>query len=480
MNDGRGARRRGLAWRVISVPIFFKILGIGMVVAFFFGSITVGILRAKMVAVLYRALLDQAQNQAHVLAESLEQAMATGDVLSVKLAIDRLRSTATDVRYVIVWDDKGRIAAHSFPDSVPSDLRALAPPAGTAQTRTRVLGSPEGLIVDAVVPILRGIGGNVQLGIRDLGVVRELRSLTRSILWSLGFSALIGLGLAFVLTHILTRPIHDLERSVQQIRAGNLAARARVWWGDEIGDLARAFNRMAEDLQRTHRQVVEKEKARLALLEKIVHAQEEERRMISRELHDHFGQSLLAIMLAIRSTPGCREAAGSACRKIEEKLGQVVEDLDRLARGMRPPILDDYGLEHALARYVEETARHVDFQIDYQCSGGGGAPRLPNHVEISLYRIVQEALSNIIRHANASQASIILLRQSGSLLLIIEDDGCGFDRSKLSPEQGLGLTSMSERVALLGGRFDIASAPGEGTTVRTRIPLEVDSCRSAS
>jgi hypothetical protein len=147
--------------------------------------------------------------------------------------------------------------------------------------------------------------------------------------------------------------------------------------------------------------------------------------------------------------------------------------------------LDDYGLDRALARLVEETSRRVDFPIDYQCVPAPETRRLPNHIEVTLYRIAQEGITNIMRHAAATQASVILLMHDHEVSLIIEDNGKGFDLA--AAEKGLrggpypgggaprrpslGLIGMKERAALVGGEFAVDSQPGKGTTLRVRIPL---------
>jgi len=140
---------------------------------------------------------------------------------------------------------------------------------------------------------------------------------------------------------------------------------------------------------------------------------------------------------------------------------------------MRPSILDDYGLESALARHIEEVSKNAGMQIDFQYSSPDGLQRLPSRIEVPLFRIAQEAITNIIRHAQAHHASVVILRQIHEITMLIEDDGQGFDMAmvKEKGDQCLGLMGMRERVNLLGGNFVIEAAPGEGTTIRVIIPL---------
>jgi signal transduction histidine kinase len=141
---------------------------------------------------------------------------------------------------------------------------------------------------------------------------------------------------------------------------------------------------------------------------------------------------------------------------------------------MRPSILDDYGLESALRRYVEETARTTSLQLVYKQIPPEGFGRLPSWLEVTLYRIAQEGITNVIRHAEATQASLILIRSDSEIRLLLEDNGRGFDPSEIVPssEHGFGLLGMQERTSQCGGAFEVESGRNKGTTVRVSIPLD--------
>jgi signal transduction histidine kinase len=146
--------------------------------------------------------------------------------------------------------------------------------------------------------------------------------------------------------------------------------------------------------------------------------------------------------------------------------------VSKLAFYLRPSILDDYGLDSALRRYFSETMKYSQVKIVYQYISPDEW-RLPTLLETTLYRITQEAIANILRHANASQASVILIQRDNEVTLLIEDDGAGFDPAMLQTESKLclGLIGMRERATLLGGNFSIESSRGKGTTIRIKIPI---------
>jgi len=160
--------------------------------------------------------------------------------------------------------------------------------------------------------------------------------------------------------------------------------------------------------------------------------------------------------------------------KLEIRTYRLIDEVRRLAWGMHPSILDDYGLNNALARYIDETSKPSKIKIDYQYICPDRLGRLPVRTEVTLYRIAQEAITNIIRHANANHASLILMRSINDTLLLIEDDGSGFDPEKVERDglTHMGLIAMRERAALLGGELTIESTPGNGTTIRVKILQE--------
>jgi two-component system, NarL family, sensor histidine kinase DevS len=205
-------------------------------------------------------------------------------------------------------------------------------------------------------------------------------------------------------------------------------------------------------------------------LRRVVSGQELERRRLARELHDETGQALTSILLGLRaveeaSSPDEMSAAASHLREL---VVGTLQDVRRLAVQLRPKALDDFGLvpavDHLVQTFSEATAIRVDLEAQL------GEERLPAEVETTLYRIVQEALTNIVKHAEASMVSILLVRSGVSATVVVEDDGQGFDPAKLR-EEGMGIIGMRERVELHEGRLRVESTPGMGTTLVAEVPL---------
>jgi two-component system sensor histidine kinase UhpB len=213
------------------------------------------------------------------------------------------------------------------------------------------------------------------------------------------------------------------------------------------------------------------EEVRRSLLNRLLSGHEEEQARISRELHDGPGQSLAAAMVGLRriqDATSLKKAKETAAQH-RELLAQVIEELGRLARGLRPTVLDDLGLHAALERHAADIARYYGLDVRLEAKALG---RLPRDFETTLYRTVQEALSNTARHARARHVWISVLREDGTVGLTVTDDGCGFEMGPAQDASGhLGLQGIRERATLLGGRAEILSRPGKGTTVTVTLPL---------
>jgi len=202
---------------------------------------------------------------------------------------------------------------------------------------------------------------------------------------------------------------------------------------------------------------------------RVVAAQELERRRLARELHDETGQALTSILLGLRALEEApddderRQAAGD----LRELVVSTLQDVRRLAVELRPKALDDFGLVPALERLVDSFSEQSGIEVQLESRL---PERLSPEVETALYRIVQEALTNVLKHASARHVSILLVRRERSVSAVIEDDGQGFVPSE-AREDGLGLVGMRERLELVDGRFDVESQPGAGTTIVAEVPL---------
>lgn len=295
------------------------------------------------------------------------------------------------------------------------------------------------------------------------------------------FAAMLGLPLDEITGSNMTRFVlvddrerfNDLILGGEGIRRGEIRLTAEGGTGVpvhlSISAFESAFVAVVQDM--TERRQAEAE--RLKLIRRLIDVEESERRRVARELHDQFGQQLSALTLklaTLRRERGRRTQFSEQLEPLESIATQLGADLDLLVSRLHPPALDDLGLTAALDQYVrhwsEEFGVHAELQANGLVEGC-----LSSETETALYRIVQEALNNVVKHAEASNVAILLDQSADRISLIIEDDGVGFDVEQRIQPHRFGVRGMRERTTLLAGTFDIESSRVHGTTVAVRIPL---------
>lgn len=223
----------------------------------------------------------------------------------------------------------------------------------------------------------------------------------------------------------------------------------------ETKELLHKLNQRKKDLQQ--------------LAGRLLSVQEEERRRLARELHDDLAQRLavLAIEAGKVRSEGCSDEAAEMLQDVQDALISISEDVHRISRQLHPSIIEDLGLEQALSSETHNFSRLEKIPVKLEYDIGSLEPSLD--IAVSLFRITQESLRNIQKHAHAKSVSIQLVRENSSLLLTIKDDGRGFEPDIVRNMPGLGLKSMRERIRLINGSISYISLPGQGTTVQVRV-----------
>jgi PAS domain S-box-containing protein len=234
------------------------------------------------------------------------------------------------------------------------------------------------------------------------------------------------------------------------------------------------FVKIARD--QTKKLEAEKTQREKEMLVKLVHTQEDERKRIARDLHDELGQQLTALRLKLEQIRKLCENDDELSAKVDDAqtIAKHIDDgVDFLAWELRPSVLDDLGLIAALDKYVKEWSHYAGVTAEF-ISSGNKRMRLASEVEINLYRIVQEALNNTYKYAKADRAGVTIDKRDGLIVLIIEDNGVGFNpKHNKNRSKGLGLIGIEERAALINGTVEIESALKKGTTIYVRIPANL-------
>jgi len=308
---------------------------------------------------------------------------------------------------------------------------------------------------------------------------------------------LVALLFAWGMARSVTMPLKVLAHAAARITQGDLETPIRSLGEDEIGSLARSLDHMrmtlkasvdaiaegkhkleervrarTQELQALYQELEKKEGVRGELLKKLILAQEEERKRIARELHDETSQDLATFLLSAESgASGASGAVREGFLRMKAIANRALDSIHRLIYDLRPSVLDDLGLSSALRWVAEKRIESMGIDLSFKVLGT--ERRLEPEVEITLFRIGQEAISNIVRHAEANAVTITLDYGADVLRLEVEDNGKGFQPEKYltAAEKSLGLLGMSERASLIGGHCKVTSAPELGTLVSIEIPV---------
>ena len=241
--------------------------------------------------------------------------------------------------------------------------------------------------------------------------------------------------------------------------------------------LAGVGNRIGTAIEKAtlYEELQRREEARRELLGKVITAQEEERKRVARELHDETGQALTALIMSLAAVedilPSDLPEVKRRLAELKSLTNRTLEDIRKLMFDLRPTVLDDLGLIPALRWYIKSCSARSGIDIDMETRGFRG--RLPSQIETVVFRIVQEAITNIMKYAEARRVRVVLEVKDSSLYALVQDNGKGFNVEQVfrSRDKGLGLLGMQERANLLGGTFSVQSSTRRGTKLTVRIPL---------
>lgn len=460
-----------------SASVRTKILGIVLVLTIVLGLGVTWQVRSVMQWVFMSELENRGVSVIGDLAARSVDTILLNDTYALYQLLTETVKNNPDTLYAFVVDSSGHVLAHTFGNQgfpmalLEPTLARQATEHPGSEVQHLLYASDEGVVHEFSTPIFDGRAGFVHVGLTETRLTNIINGVTGQMLFTTLAVAVVGIVAATGLTWLLTRPILDLVETTRQIGQGNLSARAPHWANDEIGALADAFNQMVSDLKASQQVVAEKEGARARLLKKLINAQEDERKRIARELHDGVGQVLTSFIVATRIMSQADDLALIHAKHIE--MGQIATEtltqVRTLSRQLRPSILDDLGLPAALERYCTDfAALYPSVNLQFHCEL---SQRLPATMEVALYRIIQESITNAARHGQADQIGVLLFKRDGRVQAIVEDNGRGFDPIEARrAERSVGIHGMAERAELLGGQFNIESN-ADGTTIYVEVPI---------
>ena len=273
---------------------------------------------------------------------------------------------------------------------------------------------------------------------------------------------------AYFLARRITSPIVHLKAAAENISDGDFDVKLPIKSNDEIGELTSAFNQMAIRINQQQEQITQEKKMRLR---SIIDGQEKERQRLSRDLHDGLGQSLIAIKLQLENY--CETVslgANEKMEKIKDYFEQTIEDIRRMSNDLAPSVLEEFGLTTALKNLCRGISQSASVPVEFKSKGS--TVQLPKKTRTYIYRICQEALTNTVKHAQATQVDVQLEFEKQTVKLEIKDNGCGFDMENNGHTHGNGLSNLMERAQILNGYIQIISSPGHGTRIRFECKIK--------
>lgn len=386
---------------------------------------------------------------------------------------------------LFVTDGDGRVLAWgdpAHPDATGKDDVRIAGVAELSKSRRGRILEIHGTGVRSyfVAAPLEATGLFVVAGLPYDSVLRQVNATFYRTLIGLGLLLLFTVAAVFIAAELgILRGVRSLARVAQRLGAGDVAARVKAPHGhSEFSSLALAFNTMADSLAERHREAVDAQARLRALASRLQVVREAEAARISRELHDEIGQVLTSLKIDLSRLPAhCANDQSRPCAVVlKEEIGVMSQQIDaavdfvrHISSDLRPGVLDKLGLTAALEWQARETEARTNLVIQMEADDIG--PHLDERVSVTLFRIAQEALTNVVRHAQARLVEIDLVATEDAITLTVHDDGKGIATDSIESNESVGIIGMRERAILVNGQLTVSGAPGQGTTVSVTVPL---------
>lgn len=463
---------------LLSVPLRVKILGLALGLISVLSLVTILIVRQELNRNIELSLQEESRLVAGELSYQARDYLLINDIFGLTGTLKNVRKNRPDIRYIFVHDGKNHVLAHTFGPLFPSELLFKKQLSGNPQEPvTTKLATNEGWIWDTTAEIFPGGNTFIRVGVKGDSLRRQLSSLTNVLIKTTGGVATMAVALSLFLSWLIAKPVTQLLAATREIRRGKYDVILPKEADDEIGKLIEGFADMTISLAQAEKIREEKEKLQKEFLQRIMAGQEQERKRISRELHDQTGQALASCMVELRllEQAGEGDEMREGIGRLKENITRELEALHNLAMDLRPSVLDDLGLIPALEMYVDHFRKRHGTDIRLRVLGPM-QERIDPCTETCIYRIIQESLTNMAKYAEASECSIFLERKPETIRGGVEDNGIGFDQDNIDPAKSMGLYGMQERIHLLGGKFSINSDKEIGTMISFEIPIKPEVC----
>jgi len=463
---------------LLSVPLRFKILGLALGLILLFGTVTVFRIQQEVNKNINFILQEESRFIASELSYQSRDFLLINDLFGLTNILKNTTLNRPNLRYAFVVDHRNNILAHTFGSGFPISLLEVHVPfkIGDEPSVSR-LSTNEGAVWDTWMPIFPDGDKIIRIGVKEENMRNRLSLLINALIRNTVFIAITGIFLALMLTWLIARPVNQLLQATRKVRKGDYSVSLVAESRDEVGRLIDGFNEMVEELRIADKARAEKELLQRDFLQRLIAAQENERKRIARELHDQTGQALASfkVELKVLEKKKSEQDITKAIQRLKQSITKEMDSIHNLVFELRPSVLDDLGLIPAINMYVKDfRERH---KIDTQLTTLGFTDRRAEScAETCVYRIIQEALTNSVKHAQSTEVTILLEWRNDIIRGVIEDNGVGFEMENVDTTGQMGLYGMQERAQLLNGSCSIDSEPGAGTMVQFKVPVTAEVC----
>ena len=478
--------------RLLGVSVRIKIMGIGLGMLTLLSLGMVGYIRVVLRDTLEDELKARGLSLAHHVAARVSTTLQEPDGIDLHaLALEPI-SRFRDIRYVLILDAEQNILAHAFGAHPAQELieEHTVPPGRNEDVR--YVPTEVCRLWDVAVKINGGSMGTARVGIDNSHIRAQIQRTSNILLLVTLGTASIGMAAAYLLTAMMIRPIRELEQIAKRVGTRDFSGKTEAQFDDEVGRLTTAFSEMIKKLAESqaaiesyNQELVKRDESRRELLHQVIVAQEEERYRIARELHDETSQVLAALSVTLGSLDTVVRRGGMVDERqiqvAQQMAKDVLNEVRRVMQNLRPAMLDDLGLAAAIRWWIQQCSVQSKTQFSMRLTDESRLlalrhPTLDHHeAQVHTFRVIQEGVTNILKHASAERAWVVVEFEENRLHLKISDDGIGFDsESVLSSDQStghFGLRGIAERVELLAGTLEISAELGQGTCLRIEIPL---------
>ena len=472
--------RRYYINKLLSVPVYIKIIGIiffAVIILEFTTIVSIYLIFYKSE---YHRLKKSGEAAGKIISYKIEDYMEAGNIAGLKKLIYYTVSKSTLLDYVIVRDEKGKVIVFVSKKTLKSLEKKVSSDYVLKYFNKNTIGLKFNILNDDESGKYGHVGakiGTLQLGVSSDTFHYFLKITATLIIFVL--IPLIALAVIFLwwMSKTVLKPLSELQEASESAKRGNydITVKTPKFADEKLVGLINGFNNMMLAFRKTEDKWQTKDLRRKEFIEEVIKAQELERKKLSRELHDEMEQFLVYINMKFKVLEKLY-GMGEENRDIEEMRSYIAKEFDNIkniTKELRPGVLYELGLYKAIMQYAEEIKFNHSIGVEI-FTAGMQEFKADEYTEINIYRIFQEAFSNIIRHSNATAVKIAINFENCIFSAIIEDNGKGFkpDKADKNKNENFGIIGMKERAEILGGSLHIRTKAGQGTTVSFNIPLD--------